>query len=304
MACVIEPKVGPDSENLKWDPMQIPSTKPFLNISTSADEPLSSCEDMNFIKTKSLIYSPFHSTAQYVNFDIGYAKDAKWLDSINDKWSDYANFFIGGFFEATYTANEKTYMQVNAKLIDYDVRFRNQNFSNQPRSPVKAQVNNAFMLRRSKSSASLASLPSSPKSTKQKSNFDEDETISLKSTTRKQKPNSESEDEQNNDSESEYLVNDRKSNKKLNQYETSTSSRQREEESDINPKQSRRRKLSNLCLSEDESTNDPINNELVNELVDDKEEKSGRGEKSERGEKSKRGGRGGGRGKRGAKGRK
>jgi len=123
----MEPKVGPNGERLKWEPMQIPSTKPFVNISTSANEPLTTYENMNFVKTRSLIYSPFHQVARYINFEVGYSKDAKWFDSINEKWNEYANFFIGGFLEAIYSDNDKMYAQIDAKLIDYDVRFRSQN---------------------------------------------------------------------------------------------------------------------------------------------------------------------------------
>ncbi|CAB4373639.1 unnamed protein product [Rhizophagus irregularis] len=49
--------------------MQIPSIRPFVNISTSAEEPLTSYKDINFVKTRSLIYSPFHQTAHYINFE-------------------------------------------------------------------------------------------------------------------------------------------------------------------------------------------------------------------------------------------
>ncbi|CAG8509631.1 3237_t:CDS:2 [Rhizophagus irregularis] len=78
---------GPNSEHLKWDLMQIPSIRLFVNISTSAEEPLTSYEDINFVKTRSLIYSPFHQTAHYINFEVGYSKDTKWFDSLNDKKS-------------------------------------------------------------------------------------------------------------------------------------------------------------------------------------------------------------------------
>jgi hypothetical protein len=138
----MEPKMGPSGEYLKWEPTQIPSTKPFVNISTTAQEPLSTYENTNFVKTKSLIYSPFHPAARYVNFEIGYSKEAKWLDSINDKWTDYSSFFVSGFFEATYSANDKIYAQIDAKVIDYDVRFRHQNNqSNQSvTSPTKMHL--------------------------------------------------------------------------------------------------------------------------------------------------------------------
>jgi hypothetical protein len=147
----MEPKTGPTGEYLKWDLMHIPSTKPFVNISTSAEEPLSADENMNFVKTRSLVYSPFHSSARHLNFEVGYSKDARWLGSIDDKWSDYANFFVGGFLEAIYPTNDKTYIQIDAKLIDYDVRFRNPNSQNSNSQPVSPRSVNAFALRRNKS---------------------------------------------------------------------------------------------------------------------------------------------------------
>ena len=73
----MEPKIGPNGEHLKWEPMRIPAIKPFANISISAEEPLSTDETMNFVKTKSLIYSLFHSPSCYINFEVGYSKDVK-----------------------------------------------------------------------------------------------------------------------------------------------------------------------------------------------------------------------------------
>ncbi len=61
---------------------------------------------MNFIKTRSLIYSAFHQTARYVNFDVGYSNESKWLEFLKDKWNSFANFFIAGFLEDIYL-NEK-----------------------------------------------------------------------------------------------------------------------------------------------------------------------------------------------------
>ena len=89
--------MGSNGEYLKWEPTQIPSTKPFVNISTTAEEPLSTYKNMNFVKTRSLVYSPFYPAAHYINFEINYSKDAKWLDSINDKWTDYSSFLLAAF---------------------------------------------------------------------------------------------------------------------------------------------------------------------------------------------------------------
>ena len=153
MACVLEPRIGIDGNILKWDPAEIPSTKPFVNIATSTYGTLTTQGNMNFVRTRSLIYSAFHQSARYINFDIGYSNKSKWLDFLKDKWNTYANFFIGGFLESIDTIKEEgsndnvTYAQINAKLIDYDVRFRSQN--NPPQSSSSSSViNDPFTQRR------------------------------------------------------------------------------------------------------------------------------------------------------------
>ncbi len=129
MACILDRKTSPSGKILEWVPEQIPSTKPFIHIVTSPSEPLTTQDNMNFVKTKTLIYSAFHQTARYINFEVGYPTDAKWFEFLSDKWNDFSNFFVGGFFEAVYTTTEKsssttaTYIQVDAKSIDYDTRF-------------------------------------------------------------------------------------------------------------------------------------------------------------------------------------
>lgn len=152
MACVLEPRLGPNGERLKWEPEKIPSTKPFVHITTSAYEPLSTSNNMNFIKTKSLIYSPFHSVARYIHFEIGYSSESKWLEYLFDKWNEFANFFVAGFLEAIYTDGSTTYVQIDAKLIDYDIRFRTSasNNNNYQSSPQRS-VTNAFAQKRNKS---------------------------------------------------------------------------------------------------------------------------------------------------------
>jgi hypothetical protein len=107
MACIIEPQLGRNGKCLKWDPTKIPSTKPFVHIVTLPSDTLTSVDNMNFIKMKTLIYSPFHSTARHVNFEIGYLKESKWLDYLADKWNDYSNFFVAGFLEAIYSTDEE-----------------------------------------------------------------------------------------------------------------------------------------------------------------------------------------------------
>jgi len=166
MATVIEPQLGQNGEHLKWELAKIPSNKPFLNITTSAYEPLSSSDNMNFIKTKSLVYTPFHTNARYVHFEIGYSRESKWLTHLSDKWNEYANFFVAGFFEAIYSTNEGnstlTYIQLDAKLIDYDIRFRTSQQSD-PKSP-KSPITNAFAQRRSKFSSNDSPTASASKS--------------------------------------------------------------------------------------------------------------------------------------------
>src|SRR5687767_14206089 len=127
MACIMELKLNKYGELLPWDPAEIPSTKPFINIATTAYEPLSTSGDMRFVKTHSSIYSSFHKNTRKVNFEIGYSKNAIWFDSLSEKWSDYVYSFVGGFYEATYSTSEgdpnATFTQIDAKLIDFDARF-------------------------------------------------------------------------------------------------------------------------------------------------------------------------------------
>lgn len=159
MASKIEPRINQDGEPIKWEPSQIPSTKPFVNIVTSAYEEMTTLENMRFIKTRSLIYTPFHKEARYVNFEIGYSKESRWLEFINDKWSSFANFFVAGFFEGIYDAYEKglpvTYVQVEAKVIDYDARFRSTSSpSNLTSTPTASPSANIFAQKRNKISSS------------------------------------------------------------------------------------------------------------------------------------------------------
>lgn len=159
MASKVEPKLNQNGVPIKWDPSNIPSTKPFVNFVTSAYEQMTTFDNMRFVKTRSLIYTPFHKEPRYVNFEIGYCKDSKWLEFANDKWMNFANFFISGYFEAVYTVQEKgssvTYAQIEAKSIDYDPRFRN---SSSPLevsssfSPTSSSTN-IFAQKRNKSSS-------------------------------------------------------------------------------------------------------------------------------------------------------
>jgi hypothetical protein len=165
MACKLQPKLSPEGRPLKWNPKEIPPTKPFVRIVTSASESPTTFEDMRFVKTRSLIYTAFHKEARYVNFEIGYPKSAKWLEFVTEKWTEYANFFVVGFFEEVYAAIENgvttTYAQIDAKCIDYDIRFRNLNSSEtQSKSPT-TPLKNVFAQRRN--NASLENSPKTPK---------------------------------------------------------------------------------------------------------------------------------------------
>ncbi|CAB4473816.1 unnamed protein product [Rhizophagus irregularis] len=97
MATIMEPRVDSNHKKLTWDPTSIPPSKPFVNISTTPSGPLTPLEDINFIKTQSPVYSPFHKTIRTINFDIGYSKEAKWFEMLNDKWSDYSSFMLQDF---------------------------------------------------------------------------------------------------------------------------------------------------------------------------------------------------------------
>ncbi len=160
MACIIELKLNQNSESVPWNLAQISSTKPFVNIATTAYELLFTSGDMRFVKTYSSIYSSFHKNTHKVNFEIGYSKNAAQFDSLSEKWSDYVYFFVDRFYEVTYLTNENdsntSFIQINAKLIDFDARFRQTNPSTQSfKSPSSSSLmNNSFMQRRNKLSSS------------------------------------------------------------------------------------------------------------------------------------------------------
>jgi hypothetical protein len=146
----MEPKKDLNDINIPWNPISIPASKPFVNIYTTAYEPITSLDDMNFVKTRSTVYSTFHKNSRIINFDIGYSKQAKWFESLSDKWNEYSNFCVSGFLEDVYSINENnkpdtevTYAQINAKIIDYDIRFRQQKnlaLNTQSASPKSTNV--------------------------------------------------------------------------------------------------------------------------------------------------------------------
>lgn len=168
MACKIPPRSNQNDELVNWEPSQIPPSKPFVKIVTAAYEKATTLDNMRFVKTRSHIYTPFHKEARSVNFEIGYSKESKWLEFVSDKWTSFANFFVVGFLEAIYTKTEKglpvTYVQINAKIIDYDPRFRHQstpanNLSVSPSTPST----NIFAQRRNETSSGNS--PHTPKPT-------------------------------------------------------------------------------------------------------------------------------------------
>jgi hypothetical protein len=233
MATIIEPRKGPNTESLKWNPTQIPPSKPFVNISTTPEGSLSTYKDVNFIKTRSLIYSPFHSSSRYVDFEIGYPKNAKWLESINNKWNEYSSFFIGGFFEAIYTENNKTYVQIDAKMIDYDIRSRHPNTSSKAITSPTRPLLNAFALKRNESAS-----PTTPK---------------LDVASKKNESTSLTISKSNLISRTESMDCDDISNEKIVEITDN------DDKAAQSTRKQKNRQLSDLCDSEDE----PINNEQV-----------------------------------------
>jgi hypothetical protein len=252
---------------------------------------------MNFVKTRSLVYSPFHSTARNINFKVGYWKDAKWLESINDKWSEYANFFVGGFLEAVYSSNDKTYAQIDAKMIDYDARFRNPQLATSTASQ-KTPVN-AFALRRNDSVT-----PTTPKSV---SSVVADDT---------QVPNNEKNSIIIDDGDSaSRSIDDNEFSKFIfyyKKFQQETQSSSTDSHPSITPitpiRQSKKRQLSDLCESDDNSdknfdSDNNINNDPADTLdknpandsasTNDKTEKGGKGGRGKRSGRGVRGGKGG-----------
>lgn len=146
-----------------WEPNNIPTSKPFINIITSPLGQLVTQDDVHFIKTKSSVYSVFHPNARQINFEVGYSAHAKWFEYLKEKWNDYMSFYIGGFIEGVYSVNEKgqkvVYIQVDAKSIDYDPR--NRTSPNSSNSPISSspKSSNAFALRRNKISHISSSEP-------------------------------------------------------------------------------------------------------------------------------------------------
>ena len=269
MACVFDPKTNPSGEVLKWDP---PHTKPFVHFVTSASEPLTTQNNVNFVKTKSLIYSAFHPTARYINFDVGYSKDAKWLDSLNDKWSDYANFFVGGFLEAIYSINEKglntVYIQIDAKFIDYDIRFRTSTSNFQSVTPSPKPSTNAFAARRAKQSSDSLTTPKPaiPTVTTQEA------------------------DDNYNTTSTDYDKESQGSQRNFSSTKSTPTTPTPITPAPISPTLRTKRQLSDFCNDDDEPTNDEPTDEPADEPKSNN--KKGKGEK----------GRGGGRGGRGGRG--
>ncbi|RIA81059.1 hypothetical protein C1645_837591 [Glomus cerebriforme] len=88
IATIMEPKIDLNGKMIPWEPTNIPSSKPFINISTTVCKLMTLLEDMNFVKTQSSIYSSFHKNICTISFNIGYSKEAKWFEILNDKWNE------------------------------------------------------------------------------------------------------------------------------------------------------------------------------------------------------------------------
>ena len=163
MAIIMEPRVDSNNRKVPWDPTNIPPLKPFVNISTTPSDSITPLEEMNFIKTQSSIYFPFHKTTRTVNFDIGYSNKAKWFETLNDKWDEYSNFYIAGFLEEIYSTNstnsgtEISYAQINARIIDYDPRFHHSKTSTS--STTSPKSTGTFAKRRLTASTTMKSKP-------------------------------------------------------------------------------------------------------------------------------------------------
>lgn len=259
MASKMDPNLDKDGKAVNWDLAKIPPTKPFVHIVTSALENVTTFDNMHFIKTRSLIYTSYHKEARNIDFEIGYQKE-KWFEHLSDKWMNFANFFVAGFLEAIYTTNEnglnRTYAQINAKIIDCDMRFKHPNFQSDNKltlSSPSSSSTNVFAQRRNKISSE-----NSPCTPKPISNS------SFGNTTPTPK----------NDSinlEDEESVNDNVANEK----ETSTKIIS-----------SRKRQLSDLC--NDEELNNPSDDDEPNNPSDDDEPNKEFGKKAIRGGRSRR----------------
>lgn len=208
MACRMEPRLDRNNEPIKWVPEQIPSTKPFMKIITSAYEPVTTFDNMRFVKTRSFVYTPFHKEARYINFEVGYSREAKWLEYLSDKWANYANFFVAGFFESIYTATEKglpaTYIQIDAKIIDYDVRFRHPSSSENYSISSPSPSSNVFAQKRSQNSTENS--PSAQKSSILRKN-----SITIENAQKEKSDNDSNEESTAGTNQDPIMVNDNKS---------------------------------------------------------------------------------------------
>jgi len=234
--------------------------KPFVNISTTPSDSLTPFEEMNFVKTRSSIYSPFHKTTRTVNFDIGYSNKAKWFETLNDKWSEYSNFYIAGFLEEIYSTNstssdtstETAYAQINAKIIDYDPRFRHSKTPTSTTSTITSpKSTNVFAKRRLTASSTTTKSETTPIiSTTPTSITTKSQITPIVSTT----PQNENENQLNdNDSIHSIQSTDPQSPNSTPTHVITPISQTRHTR--------KRRQLSNLCDTDEDpiDNNDPIN---------------------------------------------
>lgn len=278
MACKMEPRLDQNGEPIKWNPEHIPPSKPFIKIVTSAYEPMTTFNNMRFVKTRSLIFTPFHKEARYINFEVGYSQESKWLEFVSDKWANFANFFVVGFLEAIYTAIENgspiTYVQIDAKIIDYDARFRHPSKPIDNHStPFSSPTTNIFAQRRSSGNS-----PNTKKSAILRNNSiimeDAGNNYSDKEDEEGEEEEEGVEGEEGEEGKSQdvIMINDEESTRTTRSYKSFKSQESQEQEQQTSPittaqsssnqistptRQRRKRQLSDLCDMIDEP-NQPI----------------------------------------------
>ena len=182
--------------------------------------------------------------------------DARWLEYINDKWANFANFFVSGFFEAIYTVHDTTYVQIEAKIIDYDARFRHpssplENLTSSPTSPST----NIFAQRRSKLTSEHS--PRTPKHS-----ISRNDSVTMQ----------EGASEEESDMQGGEIDPDKDDDDK-----STTSYNQNEEDSIMPHKSKKKRQLLDLCNSDDDS------NETIKKNQPHSEKGSRRGSRGRRG---------------------
>jgi hypothetical protein len=258
MAIIMEPRVDSNNRKVPWDPASISPSKPFINISTTPSDSLTPFEEMNFIKTQSPIYSPFHKTTRTVHFDVGYSNKAKWLETINDKWSEYSSFYVAGFLEDIYSINSTdgdtgtAYAQINARIIDFDSRFRHGKASTSTTSFITSpKSTSTFAKRRLTASTTTTPTTTTPTTTKSPATTKSPTTTKPRTTIISTPPPNEN-DNQLNDNDSDHSIqsipSDPQSPNPISTHVITPVTQTRQTR--------KRRQLSNLCDTDEEPIND------------------------------------------------